>query len=367
MTFEYSVRSGAAQRIPPEREMPNHALRSPEGPSSDSPGEPLSATSELRAAAPSVASELTGDLPCVRCRYNLRGISIRDKCPECGTPVRATILARVDPYAPLLRPISLPLVTAVGLVVWPLGALTAAGATWAIRLRELAAELTGRAGATPTLIAVAVWGIVASAAGAAVLIRPHAGIKPRQIAAAAAGVLVLLTLAVMQRHLLVSLDAVGPRPYASDPLPLVERSLHRLLMGSAAAAVVLALRGNARLLASRSMLLRSGRVDRQTMAAMIGALGVSALGDVVHLVAPWADPAGHAGLNEIGTFLIAGGSVLFTIGLVGVLVDCVRIAPVVLRPPLAIGQLVAPPPQAPPPPAPPPPPSPPGTRPAAAS
>jgi len=30
------------------------------------------------------------DLPCARCGYNLRGLAISGRCPECGTPVRCT-------------------------------------------------------------------------------------------------------------------------------------------------------------------------------------------------------------------------------------------------------------------------------------
>ena len=30
---------------------------------------------------------LLGSLPCITCRYDLKGISIRGVCPECGTPI----------------------------------------------------------------------------------------------------------------------------------------------------------------------------------------------------------------------------------------------------------------------------------------
>ena len=70
-----------------------------------------------RAWASVLASELTGDLPCVRCGYNLRGLSIREHCPECDAPVRATILALVDPRASELKPLRRPRLTGWGLVL----------------------------------------------------------------------------------------------------------------------------------------------------------------------------------------------------------------------------------------------------------
>src|SRR5215831_18001819 len=80
-----------------------------------------------------LARELGGDLPCAACRYNLRGLSVRSVCPECGTPVRATILFTVDPYASVLRPITWPRATAAGLILWSMGALGAAVLTWVLR------------------------------------------------------------------------------------------------------------------------------------------------------------------------------------------------------------------------------------------
>src|SRR3954470_14312241 len=91
-----------------------------------------------------IARELTGNLPCVTCRYNLRGLSIKSVCPECGTAVRAAILAAVDPYAPILQPLYAPRLAATGLMLWAGGALAAGLLTWSLRLADLFATLLDR-------------------------------------------------------------------------------------------------------------------------------------------------------------------------------------------------------------------------------
>src|SRR5437016_2755135 len=37
-----------------------------------------------------MARTLTGDLLCIKCRYNLRGLALDSNCPECGETVRHT-------------------------------------------------------------------------------------------------------------------------------------------------------------------------------------------------------------------------------------------------------------------------------------
>jgi hypothetical protein len=51
-------------------------------------------------------------LPCARCGYDLRGMGAHGDCPECGEPIRLTIIETIDPASRRLSPIQHP--TAVG-------------------------------------------------------------------------------------------------------------------------------------------------------------------------------------------------------------------------------------------------------------
>jgi hypothetical protein len=184
--------------------------------------------------------------------------------------------------------------------------------------------------------------IVLSGIGALVLIRPHAGIPPWQTALAAAGAAATFALAYFYWRLHGGYDLHHTPPFlAGDSGGRAARSWMRLEITGVLAFIILALRPNARLLASRSLLLRMGRVDRQTMLAMTAVLGLEAIGDVLHLVADSAHGGQLRMLDQVADPLIAVASMLLTLGLAGVLVDCRRIAPVLLRPSLSIRQIVS--------------------------
>lgn len=294
-----------------------------------------------RLSSPELVSELRGDLPCARCRYNLRGISVRDNCPECGTPVRVTLLAKVDPYAPVLRPIVAPRIIATGLVLWVLGPLLAAVATWALRIRDFGPQSLHEALPARELALAGVASILLSAVGALALVRPHTGIKPRFQLLALLGVLSTVIAAGAYWRIHGEIDIVSRAPYTGLDPSILARSLLRLMLGATCAAAIVTLRPNARLLASRSHLMRMGHVDRQTMLALVAALGVTAVGDGLHIAATtFSDDNARTVLVVVGTLLIAVGSMFFTLGLVGMMIDAMRIVPVVLRPPLSMDQLL---------------------------
>ena len=294
--------------------------------------------------APSLASELTGSLPCVRCRYDLRGLSVRAVCPECATPVRATVLSVVDPRASELRPIFRPRVTAAGLVLWSGAGLGAAVAGWVLWLIE----------ALPTAafdgyVAAAMWGVVVlaglSGLGAVALVNPHPGIPARSRRGAVLAVLWYIPLCLVLWKLVIvewyagSSGGLGRWAFTSDV-----RNVLGLVVQALIILIVLGVRSNARLLAARSVLLRQGRVDRQTLLALVSVLAVSMAGDGLCLLARRMQPAET--LLLLGQALILAGAALFTIGLVGVFVDCWRIRRVVLQPPLSLEALFEEPPGA---------------------
>lgn len=67
---------------------------------------------------PVVAATLTERLTCAACGYDLRGLSVLDRCPECGLRIATSILAVVDPRAQEFEPIRKPKLVAFGLLTW---------------------------------------------------------------------------------------------------------------------------------------------------------------------------------------------------------------------------------------------------------
>lgn len=284
-----------------------------------------------------IARELRGDLLCARCRYNLRGLSVRATCPECGTPVKGTLLAVIDPKAKELRRIEWPRLQAGGLLLWGFAGLAAALLIWLLRLEEIAAPL-----GIELPVEWARWWVPAlagaSGLGALTMIRPHGGIPARQVLAAAVGVAAYIPLVYVTWRIQSEIDAGQGSGYFTSG-PNLSRTLLRLVTAALLVVVILGLRGNARVYVGRSLLMRTGRVDRQTLLGLVAALAVGALGDLVHLYGRDAWGTGAA-VSAVGTFLIGVGGVLFTLGLVGVAVDCYRLMPVILSPPLSASDVL---------------------------
>ncbi len=280
---------------------------------------------------PLLAKELTGDLLCARCGYNLRGLSIRARCPECSMSIRGTILAKVDPHASELQPISHPRFVALGLALWPLAAIAAALCLWWLRAAEMAGQSTPAWVADATVVATLVSGL-----GASSLIRPHGQIPIDGIVRAVIGTLLYLPLALAFYIVLCRMDAFASTPFVASGSLSTERTAVRLICDLLMMLIIACLRPNARLFVHRSMLLRSGKVDRQTMLAMVGALGIIAVGDLSHLAGAQLGGGSEQIAQVIGTVLIAVGSMFLTFGMIGVLVDIARIIPAVLSPPISL-------------------------------
>src|SRR5688500_6889706 len=71
-------------------------------PSGYAPGDDLGELARAAAAVGSVPSPaaaavvdasgvVAADVPCRRCSYNVRGLSVYGRCPECGTPVGVSV------------------------------------------------------------------------------------------------------------------------------------------------------------------------------------------------------------------------------------------------------------------------------------
>jgi hypothetical protein len=285
--------------------------------------------------------ELGGDLPCVACGYNLRGLSIRSMCPECGTNVRATILSVVDPQANELRPIRFPRLTATGVLLWAFGGVAVCLMSWLPQAADILRQLGMQSVNRPSAALGVMLGLGTSALGSLTLIRPHTGVHRLHALMAAAATLLYLPLGRTLWRYHTMMDTSGGQHYLAHWTPNAEASRLLALACAMIAGIIMLQRPNARLLVARSMVLRTGRVDRQTLYAMAIAACVMAIGSLLGRV----DADTNASLvgevaRTAGVVAIAFGGLLLSIGALGSLLDCARIAGAILIPKRSLRQII---------------------------
>lgn len=284
--------------------------------------------------------ELGGDLPCVVCGYNLRGLSIRSMCPECGTNLRATILALVDPQASELRPITFARLSSAGVVMWAFGAVAVALMAWLPQAADVL-RLLGVQVSRPSAGLGVMLGLVTSGLGSIALIRPHSGIERVHTLMALLATLAYVPLGWLLWNYHALVDAYGGQRYLRGWSPTTEMSV--MLAGACAivAGIILLQRPNARLLVARSMVMRTGRVDRQTLFAMAIAAGLMSVGALLGRVDVSASASTLRDVaRAVGVVVIAFGGVMLTIGALGSLLDCARIAGAILIPKMSVRQVI---------------------------
>jgi hypothetical protein len=250
---------------------------------------------------------LVGSLPCIVCGYDLRGVSIRGMCPECGTAVRATILYRIDPEAEELQPMCCPQLAGVGIVLWATGGLAAIVGCWAILLNDAIRNGMGWSWSTglgPEFVIVAA---ALSMLGLLGIIRPTR--RSRWIGIVSAlGAAIAYVPAAIAFWRIQAIDRTWVTPYSFGAEVTVERELWRGLLCLSLAAILLGIRPNARELVRRSLAMRTGRVDRQTIYAMVAAIAVSCAGDAMRLASRTLDGTLADAAASVGTLLILVGS-----------------------------------------------------------
>lgn len=290
------------------------------------------------AAGATGVGELTGDVPCLSCGYNLRSLSVRDGCPECGLRVRATLLSIVDPYARELVPLTRPRITSALLLFWGMGLSIA---YFADVLSALAPMFGLPLAFTAPIRSGLVFGGVLAVVGGTGFLRPHRELGWMRAASVLAGLLLAAGAVGAAWVLRARLDPLlGVQSFGSVPVtidrPLANGALGLFLAGSLAF-----LRPAARELAARSVLVRTGRVDRQTMLAAIAALLVGVAGAGVQAFASGADE--HIGevAGLLGGALVLLSRILVGLAVVGILIDTVRLARVLARPVVSYEDLVA--------------------------
>jgi len=268
---------------------------------------------------------------------------VRGSCPECGLAVRATILSRVDPHADAFKPLPTPRLTANAVMLWPLGGLIAALAAWVPRIADLVAEIVGapRPAGLARLGWVSVGGLGLSALASIGLIGPTRETPLRLSLRAALGAACYIPLIWCWWRITLVIDPVSPAPYVdADPDP--RRLAHRLCLGACAVVILILLRPNARALVARSLVLRTGRVDRQTIYATAAAVALAATGDLVRLASVGLPPRSAVMVADAGSLLVLVASMLVTIGLAGATIDGWRLRRTLLTPPFRLAELLGP-------------------------
>lgn len=285
-------------------------------------------------------SSLTGSLPCLVCGYELQGLSIRGVCPECGTAVRATILHRVDPMAEEFRPITRPRLTAWCLVLWSVGALGAAALCWLPRLAETWATVTKALQAPVIAFAGRAAVLSAALSGLALLgvARPTRD-TPWWKTLAMLGACIAYGPLVWSLWNIDGIDMSEPIAYFRDD-PAATRIVWRLIQAGAILGVIAGVRPIARDLVKRSLVLRTGRVDRQTLLAMSAVVLVGAAGDAIRLWSALGAPGERWLAAAIGTLVVALASVILTLGMVSALIDSYRIHQAIMIPSPGLRQVI---------------------------
>ncbi len=282
-----------------------------------------------------IGLSLSGPMPCISCGYDLQGLSVIGLCPECGSAVRATILAKIDPQAEELSPLTTPKLTAYGLAGGVIAGCVATVLLWLIRGGDAVSHFLPFEPPAIVTGAPIRWAVLALIAlsGVCILtvVRP---VRTTTVGQSLATLLSLPFLAVaiwgIYRINFV-IDAARPSPYFVAQ-PAVDRIGMHLLVTASVILALLFVRPSARRLARRSMAMRAGRLNRQTVLAMCGALLLTAAGDALRLCTLSTPPGLDVPLDIGGALLIVVGSLLFTLGAFLSAIDSVRVGRVLLRP-----------------------------------
>ncbi len=197
-----------------------------------------------------------------------------------------------------------PWVTSIGILIWTASGLLAAIVMWTPRVIDLVEELSGGrlSVATDWAGPLAVALTIASGVGLVGLIRPAVGLPGIRawMVVGAMGCYVPIVVAV---HRIAELGKLGVPYVSSNPSP--ERIEWRLAASGVACVMLLLIRPNARELVTRSLVLRTKRVDRQTIFATVGALVVTGVGDLLRLASTTG--GGCRGLKTWGRWWFSSG------------------------------------------------------------
>lgn len=287
-----------------------------------------------------LAAVLSGDLLCWSCKYDLTGLSVTGACPECGIPVRATLLAIVDPNASSFEPLKWPVLSALGLLMWSGAAFIAILVVAALRASDAVVSLLGvNTNFLQFGVLIPIFAGL-SGLGTIAFIRPHKAIRTSTTICSTVAALLYAPLVYLLWNLHARFDVVHGSPYFGDSLAVRERVEKRILIGLLILCIALLLRPAVRGFAARSVLMRTGQLTRQTLLAFAAAVVISLLGDILHYLSLQWPALESVALTTIWMAFVVIGSAMIAVGFGGMFWDSIRLYPVIRRKPRSLGEVI---------------------------
>lgn len=283
---------------------------------------------------------LTGSLPCIDCGYELQGLTVKGNCPECGRPVRVTLMWVVDPQAEAFQQLPYPRRIARGLV----GVFLAPTSVFiAVALSFLFVWVTAfmdsyfHAARVESATIVFVFTSAALAAIAPIASTVFLGfmystvqaeptrkrfLLAAQIIATIQGIVVWVSL------WLYFAWALGGR----DPM-----NIALIAYAATIAMYLITLRPVVAPLIRRSFLLRTGHVPRQKIGVVAIVFVVAVIGHSIQEMAPHTRAV--ESLELLGAILSIVAWILATLGLLGLTRDAFLVRHTLLHPPRTLEEL----------------------------
>ncbi|MEM9082083.1 MAG: hypothetical protein AAGB34_00695 [Planctomycetota bacterium] len=291
----------------------------------ENPTQPEGPPQEEREASSSdtLNLALTGSLPCIDCGYELQGLTVKGNCPECGRPVRVTLMWAVDPEAEAFQLVKRPLLLGSGVLAVTVCPLITVLLLWYyfgieyivnIRQSNFVAAFDGFI----SELSIGIWFIQLLALTPLIVSRPlrFGGLLSSFGAVCATTMLLFGVLA-----------SVGvktwPRTTNHDILMFVSFSF---------ALYVFSIRALLMPFIHRSKLLRTGHIPRQHISTISIAFAVAG---VAHLVAVFS----NSSVELVAKITAIAAWSLATLGLMGLVRDAFIVRHTLLHPPRTLEEL----------------------------
>lgn len=290
-------------------------------------------------------AQLVAEIHCRRCAYDLRGLSLDGRCPECGLEIWLSVQDAVDPAASKLPKLRDPIGVGNGLLWLVLsgflatllvvthGTMEIAGfapRTLWLRVFELPQDLLLIAGVLPL---TALWSVYKleppGRRETDVAVRTNLRIVALSLIGVGAGGLVLW---LHQR----TVARAGLVPTSPDVI-IVSSALH-LAMALCAAGALRGVRGVLETIGRRSRAYRRARGGRQGVKPLMAACVGVALGNAMRIIGgtwQW-----HGWIEEFGTTIERVSAIMLVIGLAYLLVNAIWIRQALRKPPPKLDDLI---------------------------